>query len=65
MLSKKGNEIKSANDLSLYLLEYGKISLVPGEDFGAPNCIRLSYAASEKDLIEAIKRLSSSLNKLT
>ena len=63
--TEKGDEIKSANDLSLYLLEYGKISLVPGEDFGAPNCIRLSYAASEKDLIEAIKRLSSSLNKLT
>ena len=63
--TEKGDEIKSANDLSLYLLEYGKISLVPCEDFGAPNCIRLSYAASEKDLIEAIKRLSSSLNKLT
>ena len=63
--TEKGDEIKSANDLSLYLLENGKISLVPGEDFGAPNCIRLSYAASEKDLIEAIKRLSASLNKLT
>ena len=49
----------------LFKLKDGKISLVPGEDFGAPNCIRLSYAASEKDLIEAVKRLSTSLNKLT
>ena len=51
--------------LSLYLLKDAKVSLVPGEDFGAPNCIRLSYAASEIELIEACKRLKESLSKLT
>ena len=63
--SKDGKKINSANDLALYLLEDAKVSLVPGEDFGAPNCIRLSYAASEKELIEATKRLELSLSKLT
>ena len=63
--SKDGNKINSANDLALYLLEDAKVSLVPGEDFGAPNCIRLSYAASEKELIEATQRLELSLSKLT
>ena len=62
--TENGKEITSANELSLYLLEEGKISLVPGEDFGAPNCIRLSYAASEEELINAVKRLKISLNKL-
>ena len=60
----EGEKINSANDLALFLLEDGKISLVPGEDFGAPNCIRLSYAASENDLIEASSRLKESLSKL-
>ena len=60
-----GIQINSANDLSLYLLKDAKVSLVPGEDFGAPNCIRLSYAASELELIEACKRLKESLSKLT
>ena len=60
----KGVEIKSSNDLAMYLLEDAKISLVPGDDFGASNCIRLSYAASESDLIEACKRLDKSIHKL-
>ena len=38
---------------------------MPGEDFGAPNCIRLSYAASENELIEASQRLELSLSKLS
>tara|TARA_B100001564_G_scaffold350188_1_gene354295 strand:- start:10684 stop:11886 length:1203 start_codon:yes stop_codon:yes gene_type:complete len=63
-IDKKGVEIKSSNDLAMYLLEDAKISLVPGEDFGAPNCIRLSYAASESDLVEACKRLDRSIQKL-
>ena len=60
----EGKVINSANELSLYLLEDAKVSLVPGEDFGAPNCIRLSYAASEKELIEASERIEVSLSKL-
>ena len=60
----EGKVINSASELSLYLLEDAKVSLVPGEDFGAPNCIRLSYAASEKELIEASERIEVSLSKL-
>ena len=61
----KNDKINSASDLCMYYLNQAKVSLVPGEDFGAPNCIRLSYAASEKDLIEAVNRLKNSTNKLT
>ena len=60
--SYKGNKIESASDLCMYYLNEAKVSLVPGVDFGAPNCIRLSYAASEKNLIEAITRLKNSTN---
>ena len=60
----KNNKINSASDLCMYYLNQAKVSLVPGEDFGAPNCIRLSYAASEKDLIEAVNRLKNSTNNL-
>ena len=61
----KNDKINSASDLCMYYLNEAKVSLVPGEDFGAPNCIRLSYAASEKDLIEAVNRLKNSTNNLT
>ena len=63
--TEDGKVINSANELALYLLEDAKVSLVPGEDFGAPNCIRISYAASENELIEATQRLEISLKKLS
>lgn len=50
--------IKDGDDLCLYLLDKAHVSLVPGGAFGDPNCVRLSYAAAEKDLIEALKRIS-------
>ncbi len=50
--------IKDGDDLCLYLLEKAHVSLVPGGAFGDPNCVRLSYAAAEKDLIEALRRIS-------
>jgi aspartate aminotransferase len=43
------------------MLEKGQISLVPGGAFGDENCVRLSYAASEKDLREALKRMKDTL----
>lgn len=57
-------EIKDANDLCLYLLAKKHIACVSGDAFGSPECIRLSYAASEEQLIEAIKRLKDGLAKL-
>jgi len=53
--------INNATDLTMYLLNKGLVALVTGEAFGDPNCIRLSYAASEEVLIEAINRIKTTL----
>lgn len=63
--SYNGKEIKNANDLSLFLLDEAKVALVTGEAFGNPNCIRISYAASEKVLEEAMKRIKEALSKIS
>ena len=62
--SVNGKTIENASDLCLYLLEEAHVSTVEGGAFGAPECIRLSYAASEEDLKEALKRMKSALSKL-
>ncbi|MFN4948251.1 MAG: aminotransferase class I/II-fold pyridoxal phosphate-dependent enzyme, partial [Chryseotalea sp.] len=62
--SFEGKKINNADELCLYLLEQAHVSLVSGGAFGDPNCIRLSYAASEKDLREAMKRLKHALTQL-
>ena len=49
----------------MFILNDCHVSLVTGEAFGDPNCIRISYAASEEDISEAIKRIKKSLLKLT
>ncbi|MFN3839095.1 MAG: pyridoxal phosphate-dependent aminotransferase [Cyclobacteriaceae bacterium] len=51
-------------DLCMYLLDKAHVSLVPGGAFGDDRCIRLSYAASEKELREALKRMKETLQKL-
>lgn len=56
--------IKNGDDLCLYILEKGHVSLVPGGAFGEEKCVRLSYAASEKELIEAMSRLKKALGEL-
>lgn len=56
--------IETADDLCLYILEQGHVTLVPGGAFGDENCVRLSYAASEKDLREALKRMKDVLSRL-
>jgi aspartate aminotransferase len=62
--SDGARKISNGDDLCLYLLEQAHVSLVPGSAFGDDNCVRLSYAASEKDLREALKRMKESLAKL-
>lgn len=57
--------IKDASDFALYILEDAHVSVVTGQAFGDPDCIRLSYAASEEDLREAINRIKTSLAKLS
>ncbi len=57
-------KINNADDLCLYLLSEALVGLVTGDAFGDPNCIRISYAASEETLTEAMKRIKSALEKL-
>ncbi|MCB9223430.1 MAG: pyridoxal phosphate-dependent aminotransferase [Crocinitomicaceae bacterium] len=57
--------INSATDFSMYLLDEAKVALVTGEAFGDANCVRLSYAASEDVLLEAIARIKTALEKLS
>ncbi len=62
--SAHGYDVKTADDLCLYLLAIANVSLVTGEAFGAPSCIRLSYAASDEELVEAMKRIKKALGEL-
>jgi len=55
----KGTVINNASDFALYLLENANVATVTGEAFGNPNCIRISYAASEDELREAISRIKA------
>lgn len=56
--------VHDADELALYILENAQVSVVTGGAFGAPNCIRLSYAASEEDLRNAISQMKEALAKL-
>ncbi len=59
----KGKTISNATDFSMLLLEEAHVATVTGEAFGNPNCIRISYAASEKDIKEALKRIRTLLEE--
>jgi aspartate aminotransferase len=59
-----GNTISNASDLCMYLLNVGHVSVVTGEAFGAPDYFRLSYAASDEKLTEAVRRIKEALGKL-
>ena len=58
----KGVKIENASDFSLFILEKANVATVTGDAFGAPNCIRISYAASELQIREAIKRIKEALS---
>ncbi|MFG6686328.1 pyridoxal phosphate-dependent aminotransferase [Mariniflexile sp. HNIBRBA6329] len=53
----KGHTINNASDFSMFLLAEALVATVDGESFGNPDCIRISYAASQEQIIEAIKRI--------
>jgi len=57
--------IHNSDELCLYLLEEGLVALVGGESFGAPNCFRISYAASEETLTKALSRMKEAFAKLS
>jgi aspartate aminotransferase len=59
----QGQRINSAGDFALFLLEHAGVATVTGEAFGDPDCIRISYAVSETDIKEAVKRIKDALSK--
>ncbi|MBQ8888494.1 MAG: pyridoxal phosphate-dependent aminotransferase [Bacteroidaceae bacterium] len=56
--------IKNADDLAMYLLKEAHVACVGGTSFGAPECIRMSYATSDENIVEAIRRIKEALAKL-
>ncbi|WP_339754516.1 pyridoxal phosphate-dependent aminotransferase [uncultured Winogradskyella sp.] len=58
----KGKTINNATDMSLFLLEEALVATVTGEAFGNPDCIRISYAASQDNIKEAVKRIKLALS---
>jgi len=63
--SYNGNTIKDADELSIFLLEEAHVATVGGDSFGDPKSIRISYAAAEDKLVEAMKRIKAALAKLS
>lgn len=59
----KGHHIKDATDFSMFLLEEALVATVTGDAFGNPDCIRLSYAASEAQIEEAMKRIKAAVSE--
>ena len=58
----EGFTINNASDMSMFLLENALVATVTGDAFGDPNCIRISYAASKEQLVEAVTRIKKKLN---
>jgi aspartate aminotransferase len=56
--------IVNSDDLALYLLDKAQVATVGGDAFGAPECIRISYATSDDLLVEAVKRITVALGRL-
>lgn len=62
--SCEGQKIRSAYDLASVLLEHAQVAVIPCESFGAPDYVRLSYAASEKDIERGLKSIASFIAQL-
>ena len=62
--SYNGTVIENSDDLAMYLLTEAHVAAVGGTSFGAPECFRMSYATSDENIIEAIRRIKEALAKL-
>ena len=62
--SYNGQTINDSDDLAMYLLTEAHVATVGGTSFGAPDCFRMSYATSDENIIEAIRRIKEALAKL-
>ena len=56
--------INNSTDLAMYLLETGHVATVGGDAFGSPECFRMSYATSDENIVEAMRRIKEALGKL-
>ena len=56
--------INTSTDLAMYLLEVGHVAAVAGDAFGSPECFRMSYATSDENIVEAMKRIKDALARL-
>ena len=56
--------INNSTDFAMYLLEEGHVATVGGDDFGSPDCFRMSYATSDNNIKEALQRIKDTLSKL-
>ena len=56
--------IANADDLAMYLLEVGHVACVGGTSFGAPECFRMSYATSDENIVEAMRRIKANISPL-
>lgn len=56
--------INTSTDLAMYLLEVGHVAAVAGDAFGSPECFRMSYATSDENIVEAMKRIKETLARL-
>ena len=56
--------INTSSDLAMFLLEVGHVATVAGDAFGLPNCLRFSYATSDENLVEALRRIKNTLELL-
>ncbi|MCE5180095.1 MAG: pyridoxal phosphate-dependent aminotransferase [Porphyromonadaceae bacterium] len=63
--SYNGKTINTATDVAMYLLEEAHVACVGGDAFGAPGCIRLSYATSDENIEKAVARIKVALEKLS
>ncbi len=57
--------INTSSDLAMYLLEVGHVATVGGDSFGSPECFRMSYATSEDNIREALRRIAEALSRLS
>jgi aspartate aminotransferase len=62
--SYNGQVVKNSDDLALYLLSEARVAVIAGSAFGAPDCIRISYATSDEKITEAVRRIREALEKL-
>lgn len=59
-----GHEVNNSNDFAMYLLEEGHVATVGGDAFGDPDCFRMSYATSDENIKEAMRRIKEVLSRL-